>query len=453
MITAFFTPFQRFKDDLFRLLPLLYLVWSLPILFAIILIVPPGGQADEPEHFARAAHVAAGGALADKQGMLKVDPAISAVMLPFASGHFHPEIKATSAQFTTASSVRWSGSTADLFYPAAGKYPPFFYIPGAVAVYLGQALDLAVLQTFYLARSLNAVVAAFVTAAGLYFARRTRFALTAVAVLPMTMALYASTSQDALLIATSLLVAGMLDRIIDAERVATAAEMFAITVALSLIAMSRPSYVFLSAIVFVAAPGRGLRPWLACGGIILATAMWWTIAGRIGLSSRPGADTVAQISFLMAHPRHVLSVAYATLDTNLYVYWEQFIGVLGWLDVVLPHSFEHLVEGVLALSFISALADRSRFPLVVAIALITSIAALFGALYLSFTLVGADTVDTVQGRYFLPAAALLPLALPGIPVIGRYAQPLAAMALMLLMICSPAIVLQSLAWRHYLGAG
>jgi uncharacterized membrane protein len=141
------------------------------------------------------------------------------------------------------------------------------------------------------------------------------------------------------------------------------------------------------------------------------------------------------------------------MDANLYAYWEQFVGVLGWLDVVLPHSFEHLVEGVLALCFASALGGRSRLPLITATAVITSIAALFGTLYLSFTVVGADMVDTVQGRYFIPAAAMLPLALPGIPALGRYVQPLAAVALILLMLCGPAIVLQTLVWRHYLGAG
>jgi uncharacterized membrane protein len=451
MSIAFLAFVNRFRDGLISLLPLVYLIWSLPFLFAIVLIVPPGGQADEPEHFARAAHVAAGWVLADEQGMLKVDPAIAAAMLPFASARFHPEIKATAAQFAAAHSVTWSGEEADAFYPGAGKYPPVFYIPGALAVVLGQSLDLPVLQTFYLARSFNAAGSALVTAIAIFFARRTRFALTAVAALPMTMALYASTSQDALMIAFALLVAGILDRVTHEARVATRSETLVITLLLASIAMARPAYIFLSPIVFLAGPSRGLRPWLACAAIVLATATWWIIAGRIGLASRTGADTAAQISFLMAHPTHVLLVAYTTVNKNLYIYWEQFIGVLGWLDVVLPHSFEHLVEAVLAVSFTSALVGRARLPLLVAIAAIASIAALFGVLYLSFTVVGADTVDTVQGRYFLPAAALLPLALPSIPIIGRFAQPLAAVALILLMLCSPAIVLQTLAFRHYLG--
>src|SRR5438094_287526 len=117
MRTALFAMFRRFGDRLFSLLPLLYLIWSLPFLFAIALIVPPGGQADEPEHFARAAHVARGGIMAQEQGMLGVDPAVTAITDPFASAHHRPEIKATADQFTTAGSVRWTGSTADLWYP------------------------------------------------------------------------------------------------------------------------------------------------------------------------------------------------------------------------------------------------------------------------------------------------------------------------------------------------
>src|SRR5215210_2549766 len=102
MLNEFSPFFKRFGDRVFSLLPLLYLLWSLPFLFAIALIVPPGGQADEPERFARAAHVSAGGMVADKQSIIKVDPAIEAIMQPFASARFRPEIKATAAQFAAA---------------------------------------------------------------------------------------------------------------------------------------------------------------------------------------------------------------------------------------------------------------------------------------------------------------------------------------------------------------
>ena len=48
------------------------------------------------------------------------------------------------------------------------------------------------------------------------------------------------------------------------------------------------------------------------------------------------------------------------------------------------------------------------------------------AIYVTFSPPGAPTVDTLQGRLFLPLAALLPLALPQVPSFGTRMVPWAA---------------------------
>jgi drug/metabolite transporter (DMT)-like permease len=95
------------------------------------------------------------------------------------------------------------------------------------------------------------------------------------------------------------------------------------------------------------------------------------------------------------------------------------IGVLGRLDLSLPGWLYGLWAAALAAAVLGDMLpeDRGGGPRVQETLLIVAIgvACLFAtylALYLSWTLVGAERIEGVQGRYLLPLLALLGLALP-----------------------------------------
>src|ERR1700731_4036735 len=117
-------------------------------------------------------------------------------------------------------------------FPHTAIYPPFLYAPGVLAVWVGRAFDLPIVQTLYLPRAANAIASTLLTLAALALARRTRCALAVLAILPMTLALTASASKDALTISLVLLAVGAIDRIIDEQRAATGSETVLITLAL-----------------------------------------------------------------------------------------------------------------------------------------------------------------------------------------------------------------------------
>jgi uncharacterized membrane protein len=76
--------------------------------------------------------------------------------------------------------------------------------------------------------------------------------------------------------------------------------------------------------------------------------------------------------------------------------------------------------------------------------------AIFGALYLSYTPVGAAQVDGVQGRYFLPVLLVLPLML----VSAKAATPsrvrtLATAAVLLFPVVSLFLTERALTTRYY----
>lgn len=91
--------------------------------------------------------------------------------------------------------------------------------------------------------------------------------------------------------------------------------------------------------------------------------------------------------------------------------------MLGWLDRKLPFPFYTVVGCRIVLAVLLDAGERStdavprRMWLTIGLALMT-IGSVFGALYLAWTPIGADVVDSVQARYLLLSAMLLAVSVP-----------------------------------------
>ena len=73
--------------------------------------------------------------------------------------------------------------------------------------------------------------------------------------------------------------------------------------------------------------------------------------------------------------------------------------------------------------------------------------------HFTYTAPGAPVVLTFQGRYFLPFAAVLPLALPRLVWPGTKILPFSVAGLVLLALIEPVVVIRAVAIRYYLNAG
>src|SRR3954469_7334971 len=160
------------SDRFIQVLPALYVAWVIPLLFTLVLLVPPWQHPDENAHFRRIAQIADGALLGyriESGAGGRVDPAIVAALLPFNAIPFPPDAKATAAMYAAAHRFHWSMVRQDIDFRNTAFYPPFLYAPGVLAVWVGRAVDLTIIQTLYLARGANAVVAAFLTFLALVF--------------------------------------------------------------------------------------------------------------------------------------------------------------------------------------------------------------------------------------------------------------------------------------------
>jgi uncharacterized membrane protein len=91
------------------------------------------------------------------------------------------------------------------------------------------------------------------------------------------------------------------------------------------------------------------------------------------------------------------------------------------------------------------------YRIIVLIALITSIAGLFAALYVSWTPVGNFIVDGIQGRYFIPLAFFLAavIAIGEQPVLRPVATVCKLLVAAFPLITTP-VVLLGIVSRYYL---
>lgn len=123
-------------------------------------------------------------------------------------------------------------------------------------------------------------------------------------------------------------------------------------------------------------------------------------------------DGARQLEFLLSDKLNILRVLKTTFVTKIFYYFDNFINRLGWLTIFInKFSFVFYYVILVLAPFVESakLNIKNRIWFVV-IGGIISILVVMG-LYLYFTPVGWLTSEGVQGRYFIPCAALFLVAL------------------------------------------
>ena len=152
------------------------------------------------------------------------------------------------------------------------------------------------------------------------------------------------------------------------------------------------------------------------GGVTLGgTFLWLAYASSALVLPAPGTSVSAQLAFIAAHPAAYARALYWTLLEMGSDYYEQLIGVLGWLNVRLPPIAYVVPLAGLLLCIPTSESPAAKLPLhaVAWLALLVLASALLvmTALYLYLAPIGNAKILGVQGRYFLPLLAPAAVAL------------------------------------------
>ena len=445
--------------------PSLFVLVAVTMLVFLVIFVPTGEVPDEVAHIMRADSVRHGEIAGFRRPRLddQGDPAIDAavrgdISLVGAGFEFFGlslrDKHETLAHIEHMRSFVWANRLDPVSVPNTAVYPPFFYLPAASGIQLAKYAGYGPYDAILAGRFFNVLAYLALGAAALFFAERGRAMLFAILCLPMSLWLAASMNHDGIVIACSVLAGSLLCRKDPAGQ--TTARWIAGAAALALAVMAKPFLLPMTLIVPATVPGR-FRPNLrsAASGFALAVfpallwggamalfvavpfvrgpaypagPLWSGPAGTLFPSTSPGE----QLHILLSVPSRLVTLPLDTLWQEGRWLWHEVIGVLGTLDVVLPPFLYDGWNWILAAAFSAGLiggrgslkidARSNGLRLVALAGAIASSWMIYLLQYLSWTKVGESLIEGVQGRYFIPVAALaLPfLAAPLLSIPGGF---------------------------------
>jgi uncharacterized membrane protein len=402
--------------------------WLLCLL-GVAWLTPPLMAPDEPTHLMRAAELARGelvGRPFEGGAGGTLDLAIGKFVQIF---HDYQQMGAPpvpAGAYAAAREIQWSRERWRADFRNTAQYGPLPYLPQALGLRLGFLFDLSLLDSYYVARAFAMATALVLGAWTLRLSGWTRPLGRIVLLLPMSLFLTASTSQDGILIALGLLVAAIIGRAVERDQPPEPRLYAVAALAVATLAMGRLPYATL-ALLFLLRPMRGRGAVAALLFVAAATAWWlWMTADLRAVPSFPldGKDIDAhrQLSALLANPLRGWDLAIDTLgDDNFSTfYWHSTIGKLGWLTLPLAPWAYIWGSGALGGGWLAGcFGARHLRPLDMLAAWLAvglAVGGIFLGLYLTWSEVGAGRIEGVQGRYFLPLLMALPLLLPAWPL-------------------------------------
>jgi uncharacterized membrane protein len=430
----------------------LFAIWALPLLLIIAIAMPPWMNSDEPFHMLRAVNVAHGGILGVRS-MEKdwaggpSDPAIYDAYTAINRPSWDKDAPVTAAELADSDAVKWHREIAPAWFGNTVQYAPFFYVPDAVSYWIGRALGLHVNRTLLLARIVNAVIFTLISAISIAVARQTRPFIMAVLMLPMSIALGASASQDAILIPVAALTVAWLDRMIDEARAPPAAMLAALASSFAMLGMARAPYGSLTLLLF-AGHTINRRAAVAAGVACVVILTWSEVVATHVMVPMGHSNPSAQWRGLIADPARVFSIVGGTA-AQANGYFSDLVGRLAWVDRPLPVAYRAFAGVVLALAAIASSIGAPRNRPLVLFAMATAILAIFVLQYFDWTRPGMPAVTGVVGRYFTPLAMASALALPSLAYAASERRMVAYAALATLAIITPAVMLHHIALRFY----
>jgi uncharacterized membrane protein len=427
------------RPHLRGLIPLIYFAISLPTMLYLCFLTPPIQVADEGRHFLRACQIA------DGQIVSQIDANTSQAggLLPLAESEFvrdkmstdflRNEDRLPTIRARLDALDRSSQNQAPLRekrfapFPNPTIYPPALYLPQVAAIRIAQLFTDKVYVWFYSARVLNGLVSILLISAALRIAATHQLLLLIPAVLPTSLYQLSSVSTDALIIALSILFVALCIRFLDTDGLAIRS---GLVFCLCLLTLGKPVHLP-AGLLLLAAYGRlgWQRATVFCAGATGAAGgayVYWSYLVRrffaIAAADHPGRNPPAQIVFVMAHPISVAKMILGTLWYQGKVVIAEIIGGVGWWPTYpLPPWFYVVTIGIGLAIFACVLVnlDRGDFVCFAAAHLAAGglVLAVLLAGFILWTPLGYNGIPSVQGRYLLPALAILAF---GSPPINRF---------------------------------
>jgi len=309
------------------------------------------------------------------------------------------------------------------FYTQANftAYSPIAYAHYIITYTAGALLNINPFILFMLMRLVGLLVYICLVFLAIKIIPRGKWLYVTLALLPMSLFIAGVIGADGLVIGSTMLLVAMIFNGIINPKVLNKKYLLYILGVVLVLGLSKQTY-FLTALLLFALPApkayRKFKWYLALGAIFLIVTgcmfVWYMYTGKYtNISSGYAVDSSKQLQGVLHNPFFfVRAVLRSYITTNATPIYLGFIGVLGWLTISLPIW---ITVGWLLVLFKSAhggkkvakvLSSLLQWFIFIIVPLMLTMVLTLG-LYLTWTPVGSALVDGLQGRYFLPIAAIL----------------------------------------------
>ncbi|MCQ8240489.1 DUF2142 domain-containing protein [Rhizosaccharibacter radicis] len=449
----------------------MFLALFLPLGLFLSGSLPLGQVPDEPAHVLRAESLLHGewigerrtrpdetGRVRAQEGVM-ADPAMLDALSTYPHPNDHHPVHVSGGDLARGEAARFHDHTSFMELGTIASYSPIFYVPSALAIGATRATRGTPHTAFLAARLCNLVLFGVMGGMALLLARRGRALLLATLLLPTSVSLAGSLSQDGLIIAATVLAAACMSRVGAEAEPWRSPSFLAAGVLVAAIVLAKPPYLPVASLLLLPlrlGAGRRWPPFAGqrLGAILLVMLLascwtWLTVrycsspivrapeeAGPLWPGSRPAVfdatDMGAQLRVLLARPWLFVTLPFHTIRRFPDVF-TQLLGVLGWINLVLPKRLLALWAAALLAALLAdggAVGGRTlregsswQEALLLGGAAFATLLLIYLSQYLSFTPVGYDWISGVQGRYLVPLLPLLALAVPVVPAWSRSRLP------------------------------
>ena len=291
------------------------------------------------------------------------------------------------------------------------------YLPQALGLFIGKILNLNLFSTFLLGRFFNLITYALLVKKALEMAGKWQIPLAFIACMPMMLFLAASYNPDAISMGITFITLALFIKLTQKETILKK-ELITYTLLCVLLSTIKLPYVALIGLLFFLKPKNYTRKnffsiSVICLSITGIISMVWLFSylSVVPVHRPEGVNAVAQVKSLLSSFEIIIKVIVSTVFMNISRY--KMLFSFGWLSYEsIEVAFLHLFAfGAICVSYplkiqLSKLNKLGMVIIAVAISVLINLSQ-----YLTWTPVGTELVQGVQGRYFIGVYAMFPLFL------------------------------------------
>ena len=416
----------------------IYLIIALCFGFILVFLLPPFQSPDEDSHFKKAYLVSVGDFYPEDNGSNVGNylPSNIPTYISIKQGFIGNRDKKYSYSSSVLDDQTLVASSDKVFnnYSTLTINPLIYSVPAlgiiaskVISFIIG--LPTTITNMLYGARLFSLIVSCLIVFFAIKISPKFKKSMMALALMPMTLALFSAVTYDSLLISLTFLLFGIASKYIFDDEVKVIENKDIWLVMLIVFVYLNVKYIYLfNLIILLFIPKSkyafSKKDFFKRYGICLLTLVGIYLITKLPnyfvntSKYKTGSNLVLQQkNYVLNHPFNYIGIYLSNLFGSRFFYISSFVGMLGLLDTFLPIF---VVIGYLVYLLLVILVDGSQCDMKInAMKRVLSVIIPFGIISLAFlgmyiywtpSVVGvkAQTISGVQGRYFIPALCLLP---------------------------------------------